>query len=66
MSNDVKVLRGQLRQLVKELLTEELVKAVDDRVTKLTLDRLDKIEKRQKDIFGFTVRNSAMPLAVKR
>ncbi len=60
MSKDIKVLRGQLRALVKEILTEEIVRAVEERLTKRMDARLDKIDQKQKDILGFTVRTTQL------
>jgi DNA topoisomerase IA len=60
MANDVKVLRGQVRQIVKELLEEELIKAVEERLTKILEKRLALIDKKQKDIAGFMVRNNQL------
>lgn len=54
-----KELRGQLRQIVKELLVDELVRAVEERLIKVMLARLDKIDERQKDLLGYVVRHSS-------
>lgn len=60
MSSDIKVLRGQVRQVVKEMLTEELAKAIEGILMKHIDKRLDEIDKKQKDILGFTVRNTTL------
>ncbi len=60
MSKEAKLLRGAVRIVVKEHLTEELVKSVEEKLIKLINTRLDKLEKYQKDILGFVVRNTAM------
>jgi len=65
MSTNIKQLRGQLRQLVQELLETELVKAVEERLMKHVNARLDIIDKRQKDISGFMVRQASLPQAKK-
>lgn len=60
MSENVKVLRGQVRQVAKEMLTEELQKLIEEKVIKSINERLDRIEKRQKDHFGFLIRNTTL------
>jgi hypothetical protein len=60
MSNDIKVLRGQVRQVVREMLTEEMAKAIEASLLTHIDARLDKIEQKQKDILGFTVRNTTL------
>lgn len=66
MSNQAKVLRGQVRNEVKLLLEEELVKAVEEKLVKIILHRLDIIDKKQKDIQGFMIRNLSLSSAVKK
>jgi hypothetical protein len=66
MSNQAKMLRGQVRAEVKELLQEELVKAVEEKLMKVILDRLDKIDKKQKDIQGFMIRSLSLSDAAKK
>lgn len=54
------MLRGQVRQVVKELLEEELLKAVEQAVLKSLNSKLLEIEKRQKDLAGWMIRNSSI------
>lgn len=65
MSNKAKELRSQMRNVVKELLTEELVRAVEEKLRKEINGRLNVIDQRQKDIAGYMVRQSALP-AIKK
>jgi hypothetical protein len=69
MSNQAKDLRKQLRNVVQEVLPEllqsELVKAVEQKLRKEMNDRLNLIDKRQKDIQGYVVRQSNSPIQVK-
>lgn len=54
-----KELRGQLRQIAKELLTEELVKVVEEKLRKEMNIRLAEIDAKQKDLLSYIIRNSA-------
>jgi hypothetical protein len=62
-----KVLRGQMRQLVKELMPEilqdSLLKEIELRLRAEINARLNLIDQRQKDIQGYVVRQSAIPAA---
>ena len=62
MSNHIKTLRGQLRQIVldvlPDVLTQALVKDIEARLKKEMTDRLDAIDERQKAIQGYMVRQS--------
>lgn len=66
--SDIKQLRGQVRQVVKELLNEELIKQVHEILAKQISGELKKIEEetrktmhemneRHKNTMGFLVRN---------
>lgn len=80
MSNQAKLVRGQLRQIVKEmlpdLLTSELRSAMHDRIAKEVQTRLDNVTKdvkdtlnmldeRSKDIQSYLVRATTQPAAPK-
>lgn len=69
MSNHIKILRGQLRQLVKEMLpvvvTDETMKTIESKLREELNKRLDAIDKRQAEIQGFVVRNAANTLLPK-
>ena len=56
MSKNTKELRGQVRQVVKELLDAELVRAVEEKLTKIVEAKLKKLEDRQNDIIGMMIR----------
>lgn len=60
MSNHIKIIRGQLRQLVLELLPEiletEVVKKMMDDVRASTLKNLKEMNERHKDTMGYLVR----------
>lgn len=62
-SKELKVLRGQIRQIVKELLPEvfkeELVKAVESKIYAEMTTRLTLMDQRQLDFHSYVVRNSA-------
>lgn len=58
MSN-IKQLRGQIRQIVKELLPEILNEQLLQEIEKKIKVRLDAIDKRQKTINSYVVRNHA-------
>jgi hypothetical protein len=60
MSNIAKMIRGQIRQEVKELLESELVRAVEERIMKVVLERLAKIDQKQQDLLGFVIRNTTL------
>lgn len=64
MSNPIKVLRGQVRQVVNEvlpvILASELMKAMENRLLQYVKDRLDLIDQRSKDMQSYMVRQSAM------
>ena len=59
---DQKELRKQLRIILRdvlpEVLTSELVVAVEKKLRVEMNDRLNKIDERQKDVQSFLVRNS--------
>lgn len=63
MSNDIKKLRGQIRQIVKELLPDvlstELFIQLRDELNKKISERLDAVDKKQRDINSYVVRNHA-------
>lgn len=65
MSN-LKQLRGQVRQTVKELLSEvmttELFAALEKRLFDHINSRMDKLDKRQQDIASYFVRQSVQNL----
>ena len=75
MSNEAKLLRKQLHNIVKELmpalLTEELKSVMYaeltrqlntrvDTIAKTVKETLDKIDERSKDVLGYAVRQSAI------
>ncbi len=62
----MKELRSQMRQIAKELLTEELVIALEAKLRKEMNDRLNVIDQRQKDIAGYMVRQSSLPAPTKQ
>lgn len=59
--SDAKFIRGQLRQVVKETLTEEMVRVAVDEIERKLLAHLDeeikKINDRQKDLLAFILRS---------
>lgn len=57
--SDAKQLRGQVRQLLPEVLSNELVAEVEKRLIALINKRMDEIEKKHKDILGFMVRQAS-------
>lgn len=63
MSTNAKELRGQLRQVVKEmaqeLITKELVDTIEKKLRTEMNARLNLIDERQKQIQGYMVRQSA-------
>ena len=72
MSKEAKLIRGQVRQVVKESLNDELVKVITEEVLKAVSARLSHMEKnvretlalldkRSKDISGFLVRQASTP-----
>lgn len=72
MSKDVKLVRGQLRQIAKELLPEAineqqyqaLKKHIDTRVNEieaLVKKTLHEMNERQKDTMGYLVRQASLP-----
>lgn len=76
MSN-IKVLRGQVRQVVKEILPEVmnneqfdvLRKQIDERISKLekeVKDMMSEMNARHKDVMSYLVRNVSTPLAPKK
>lgn len=73
-----KLIRGQLRQIVKELLPEilttesfmSLQKTLDtrlnnkvDNITRMVRDALEKLDQRSKDMQSYVVRNVGVPTA---
>lgn len=77
MSNQAKMIRGQMRQIVKELLPdmvekelrtalhEKLASEVQkrlDNVTKSVKEVLETIDQRSKEIQGYLVRQSSTPM----
>lgn len=56
---EAKLLRSQLRQLMPEALTSELVLAVEKRLVALITKRLDAMESRHKDVLGLMIRQAA-------
>lgn len=72
MSKEAKLIRGQTRQIAKEMLTEEAVKAITAEVLKAVSERLSNMEKnvrdtlalldkRSKDVSGYLVRQASTP-----
>lgn len=59
MSNQIKQIRGQVRQVVKELLPDILKEQVIQEIMKIVTDRLSQIDKKQRDINSYVVRNHA-------
>lgn len=70
MPKDQKLVRGQCRQVVKEMLTEEFKAALLSEVNKLVDNRLDAItahlkasleaiDARSKDVQGYLIRQTA-------
>lgn len=63
MSKDAKMLRGQLRQIAKELLpellTKELVDSIRNELRAELLIKLNAIDERSKDIQAYMIRQSA-------
>lgn len=63
MGNQLKQIRGQIRQIVKELLpeilTNELIAAVAQQTNKVVSERLNSIDERQKEMTSYIVRNQA-------
>lgn len=63
MGNQIKMLRGQVRQAVKEMfpevLNQELVQNAFKKLNDEIKRRLDIIDERQKDIQAYMVRHSA-------
>lgn len=72
MSNSIKQFRGQIRQIVKEILpevlTQELVSIMKKEMLQDIKACLDVIDERQKLFQGYMVRQSApvMPLPPKK
>lgn len=56
---EAKLLRGQVRQLLPEILSAELVLQIERSLVKLITARLDAIEKKHKDVLGFMVRQAS-------
>lgn len=58
--SDAKLIRGQLRQILREvgpeLITESVVDAIERRLLEYTKIRLTKMEERQKDIQNLVLR----------
>lgn len=69
MSNNIKQLRGQVRQIVKELLPEvlsvELMAAIEAKLIQQIKDGLAKIDERQRELQSYMVRNVNVPVAPK-
>lgn len=72
MSKEAKLIRGQVRQVVAEILTEEMSKAITAEVLKAVSERLSHVEKnvretlalldkRSKDVSGYLVRQASAP-----
>jgi tetrahydromethanopterin S-methyltransferase subunit B len=68
----VKEIRGQVRQIVKEILPEVLsteiialvVKKLEERMSKMeshTKESMEKMDKRHKDVMGYLVRQASKP-----
>lgn len=61
-NKDLKVLRGQIRQIVKEMLPEvlamELIKAMEKKLGDDMNAALDRINEQQKQINSYVIRNS--------
>lgn len=60
-SKELKLLRGQIRQIVKEILPEvlsaSLVEDVEKRLFGHLKEGLEKIDSRQKDLQAYMIRN---------
>lgn len=69
MSNEAKVIRGQIRQVVKEILpeilNEEFTKSLEKRLVEAVKAKLDTMEERQKDILSTLYRTIANPVVKK-
>lgn len=70
--SDIKVIRGQLRQIAKEILPEvlsaemetKIMKHVDTRLdymTNMIKSTLDQLDRRSKDMQSYVVRNVGVP-----
>jgi len=59
----LKQIRGQLRQIVKELLPEvmaqEIQRNVEKQLTDLITERLNRLDEKQKEMFSYIIRMSA-------
>lgn len=59
-NKELKVLRGQIRQIVKELLpdvlTSEVLLAIEQRLSAQVKEKLEQIDERQKDLQAYMVR----------
>ncbi len=68
MSNVVKQIRGQVRQVVQEvlphLLGSAIILAMENKLREEMRARLDVIDERQKDIQAYIIRQDAMRSAV--
>lgn len=56
MSSEIKKIRGQIRQIVKELLPEIFVSSLVDEVIKKIQPTIDKIESNQKNLQSYLLR----------
>lgn len=76
MAKELKAIRGQLRQIAKEILPEvmggELFAALQkeqrarlEEIAKMVTDRLNQIENRSKDVQSFIMREAANATAPK-
>lgn len=61
-TKELKVLRGQIRQIVKELLPEvlgaELIQALERKLSDELKQALERIDERQKSLQAYMVRSS--------
>lgn len=71
---NIKLLRGQVRQVIKENLNEEAFRAMEARLTKTLNEKLselslkvkesiDVMDQRSKDVQAYVTRNVAVPTA---
>lgn len=68
-NSDLKQIRGQIRQIVKELmpelLNEQLVASIEKRLSGQLYEGLNKIDERQKELQSYFIRNVGVPTAPK-
>lgn len=66
MSSELKQLRGQVRQVAKEMLPEilesELYARIEKKLMEVIIKRLDAIDERQKEITSYMIRSQNQPI----